>query len=135
MGLKGRYVYTLFKIVHKFNTALARFVFNRTCPNQCVFIRGFRVIRSFWKLSRRVEAAAGPSLDPGWYGYDHDPDTEVTSIPADTQVKHSVSLSTRSGSDALKYRDPLHLLLDYITEVSNTSLVSLFCLQIRPILT
>ena len=51
---------------------------------------------------------------------------EVISIPADTQVKdHSVQLlSVCFGSDALKFRDPLHLLLDYIAEVSNTSLVS-----------
>jgi hypothetical protein len=93
------------------------------------------VVRSFWKLPRRIEAAAGPSPDPG--GYYRDPDTEVISIPANTQVKDSVRLlSACSGSDVLKYRDPLHLLLDYIVQVSNSSLVScLCCLQIRPILT
>jgi hypothetical protein len=53
--------------------------------NQCVFIRGFRVVRSLRILPKRLKAAAGPSADPG--GYDHDPDTEVISIPADTQVK------------------------------------------------
>ncbi|KAN0116119.1 hypothetical protein V8E52_006176 [Russula decolorans] len=65
--------------------------------NQCVFIRGYRVARSFWILPRRLKAAAGPSSDSG--GYDCDPDMEVISIPATT-----------------KYRDPLHLLLDYIVE-------------------
>ncbi|KAI0280168.1 hypothetical protein BGY98DRAFT_347764 [Russula aff. rugulosa BPL654] len=66
--------------------------------NQCVFIRGYRVARSFWKLPRhRLKAAAGPSPDPD--GYDCDPDMEVISIPAIT-----------------KYRDPLYLLLDYIAE-------------------
>ncbi|KAH9994873.1 ankyrin repeat-containing domain protein [Russula vinacea] len=65
--------------------------------NQCVFIRGLRVARSFWILPRRLMAAAGPSSDMG--GYDYDPDTEVISIPAVT-----------------KYRDPLHLLQEYIAE-------------------
>ena len=99
-----------------------------------MFIRGFRVIRSFWILPRRLEAAAGPSSDPG--GYDYDPETEVVSIPAaDTQVKDSVRLlSVYSGFENLKYRDPLHLLLDYIAKVSNTSVMSFLCyLRIRPI--
>ncbi|KAI0276285.1 hypothetical protein BGY98DRAFT_1098257 [Russula aff. rugulosa BPL654] len=65
--------------------------------NQCVFIRGYRVARTFWMLPRRLKAAAGPSTDPD--GYDCDPDMEVISIPAVT-----------------KYRDPLYLLLDYIAE-------------------
>ena len=88
-------------------------------------------------MRRRLEAAAGPSQDPGGPGYDYDPDTEVISISADSQVTDPVQLlSVCSGSDALKFRDPLHLLLDYIAEVSNSSLVSfLCCLQIRPILT
>jgi hypothetical protein len=86
-------------------------------------------------LPRRLEAAAGPSSDPG--GYDYGPDRQVISIPANTQVKDSVRLwSLSPGSDDLKFRDPLHLLLDYIAEVSNTNLVFFLCyLQIRLILT
>ena len=41
-------------------------------------------------LPRRLEAAAGPSPDTGGYGCD--PDAEVISIPADTQVMDSVRL-------------------------------------------
>ncbi|KAH9989451.1 hypothetical protein BJV77DRAFT_684089 [Russula vinacea] len=65
--------------------------------NQCVFIRGYRVARTFWILPRRLRAAAGPSPDPG--GYDYDPDREVISVPAMTE-----------------YHDPLHLLIEYIAE-------------------
>ena len=74
-------------------------------------------------MPRRLEAAAGPSSDPG--GYDYGPDTEVISMPANSQVKDCIRhLLACPGSDVLKFRDPLHLLLDYIAEVSNTSLVS-----------
>ena len=59
--------------------------------NQCVFIRGFRVARSFWILPRRLKAAAGPSPDPG--GYDCDPDPGVISIPEVTKVRDSVPTS------------------------------------------
>jgi hypothetical protein len=82
-----------------------------------VFIRGFRVARSFWILPKHLKAAAGPSQNPG--GYDRDPGTELISIPAVTQVKDSVWLSS-FFSDVSKYRDPLHLLLEYIAEVSAT---------------
>jgi hypothetical protein len=58
--------------------------------NQCTFFRGFRVAPSKWGFPKRVKAAAGPSLDPG---YDRDSDMEVISIPAVTQVKSSVRLS------------------------------------------
>ena len=94
-----------------------------------MFIRGFRVARSFGILPRRLEAAAGLDPDPG--GYDYDPDKEVVSIPGNSQVRDSVRLlSVCSGSDVFKFRDPLHLLLDYIAEVStSTSVVSFFWLS------
>ncbi|KAF8501491.1 hypothetical protein F5888DRAFT_1236026 [Russula emetica] len=76
--------------------------------NQCVFIRGFRVAPSLWILPKRLKAAAGPSPDPGGYGSDSD--MEVISIPAISQ-----------------FRDPLHLLSDYIAEVGTTCLVSCLC--------
>jgi hypothetical protein len=56
--------------------------------NQCVFIRGFRVARSFWTLRRRLKAAAGPSPDQD----DGGPDMEVISIPAITKVKDTAPL-------------------------------------------
>ena len=65
-GLKGRYVCTPFKVANEFETALARLCAYQNPPeNQCVFIRGFRVTRSFWILPRRLEAAAGPSPELG----------------------------------------------------------------------
>jgi hypothetical protein len=67
-------------------------------------------------LPRRLKAAAGPSPDPR--GYDCDPDTEVISIPAATEVKDSSIRLLSLFSDVSKYRDPLHLLLNYIAEVS-----------------
>ena len=73
-------------------------------------------------------AAAGPASDMG--GYDHDLDTEVISIPAITKVKDPVRLFSVL-SDFSKYRDPLHLLQEYIAEVR-----CLFLLPaVRPILT
>ena len=74
-------------------------------------------------------AAAGPSSDMG--GYDYDPDTEVISIPAVTKVKDSVLLFSVS-SDFSKYRDPLHLLQEYIAEVSTISLVSFLATHSTP---
>jgi len=53
--------------------------------------------RIFWKLRTHLKAAAGPSSDEE--GDDCEPDTEVVSIPA-----------------VSKYRDPLHILQDYIAE-------------------
>jgi hypothetical protein len=118
MDLKGRYVYMSFEIINESETASARLPVHQNLPeNQCVFIRGFRVARSFWILPRRLKAAAGPSPDPG--GFDCDPDREVISIPAIPEVKDSVQpLSVLS--DISKYHDPLHLLIEYIAEVSPT---------------
>ena len=58
---------------------------------------------------------------------------EVISMPANTKVKDSIELSP-IFSDISKYRDPLHLLLDYITEVrtSTTGLVSCLCCHNTP---
>ena len=64
-------------------------------------------------MPRRLKAAAGPSQDDGG------PDMEVISIPAITKVKDSAPLFS-VFSDVSKHRDPLHLLMDYIAEVSTT---------------
>ncbi|KAI0248894.1 hypothetical protein BJV78DRAFT_1232297 [Lactifluus subvellereus] len=66
--------------------------------DQCIFVRGFRVTRLLKILPRQLRGAAEHAPDPD--GYDCEPDTELISIPPMT-----------------KYRDPLHLLLDYIAEV------------------
>ena len=82
-----------------------------------MFIRGFRVARarSFRIFPRHLKAAAGPYPDPG--AYDYNSSTELLSIPATTKVNDSVRPFS-VFSKLSKYRDPLHLLLDYIAEVS-----------------
>jgi hypothetical protein len=53
-----------------------------------VFIRGFRVARTFRIFPKHLKAAAGPS--PGPDGYDSEPDLEVVSIPATSKVKDPI---------------------------------------------
>jgi hypothetical protein len=53
-----------------------------------VFIRGFRVARTFRILPRHLKAAAGPSPDQD--GYDFEPDIDVVSISATPKVKDSI---------------------------------------------
>ncbi|KAH8991266.1 hypothetical protein EDB92DRAFT_688194 [Lactarius akahatsu] len=66
--------------------------------DQCIFIRGFRVARKLKILPPRLKGAAGPNPDPE--GYDEEPDAELMSIPT-----------------VPEYRDPLHILLEYIAEL------------------
>jgi len=56
--------------------------------DQCVFIRGFRVVRVFPIFPRQLKAAAGPnpSLDEDEGG--HDPAKELVSIPASAKVTY-----------------------------------------------
>ena len=58
--------------------------------NQCIFIRGYRVARTFWKLPKHIKAAAGPS--PDLDEYDYEPGMEVVSIPATPKVHDSARL-------------------------------------------
>ena len=51
-----------------------------------MFVRGFRVARTFGILPKHLKAAAGPSSDTGGYDY-YEPDTEVVSIPATPNIK------------------------------------------------
>ena len=91
--------------------------------NQCVFIRGFRVARTLWKFPKRLRAAAGPSTDR----YDDEPgsDKELISIPAtNAKVNMTVLSLPWSSSEIYKYRDLLHILLDFIAEVSTTYIAS-----------
>ncbi|KAI9435634.1 hypothetical protein BJY52DRAFT_1389651 [Lactarius psammicola] len=64
--------------------------------DQCIFVRGFRVGRVF-KLFQKLKGAAGHTPDPS--EHDSEPELEVVSIPRYT-----------------KYRDPLHVLLEYIAK-------------------
>jgi hypothetical protein len=55
-----------------------------------VFIRGFRVARTFKILPKHLKAAAGPS--PDLDDYDLEPEIDVVSIPATSKVKDSILL-------------------------------------------
>ena len=59
--------------------------------NQSVFIRGFRVARTFRIWPKRLKAAAGPSPDPEPEEDDFEPVTELLSIPAATNVEDTLS--------------------------------------------
>ncbi|KAF8261604.1 hypothetical protein EI94DRAFT_1745593 [Lactarius quietus] len=67
--------------------------------DQCIFIRGFRVTRKLKILPRMLKGAAGPNQDPKGSGCE--PDSEVELIPI---------------SSVPEFRDPLHILLEYIAE-------------------
>ena len=84
--------------------------------DQCIFIRGFRVARVFGILPRQLRGAAGPN--PDLDGHGGEPDMELIPIPAVTKVKYSVRHFLVAFIRAFKYQDPLHLLLEYVAEVS-----------------
>ncbi|KAI9441134.1 hypothetical protein BJY52DRAFT_504602 [Lactarius psammicola] len=65
--------------------------------NQCIFVRGFRVKRSF-KIFPRVKGAAEPTPDPRGV------DDELERVEVEPMAT------------VPEYRDPLHVLLDYIAE-------------------
>ncbi|KAH9038288.1 hypothetical protein EDB84DRAFT_1437254 [Lactarius hengduanensis] len=67
--------------------------------NQCIFIRGFRIKRTFLGKIPRIKAAAEPKPDPRRSGSDRESDEEVVSIPSVTE-----------------YQDPLDVLLEYIAK-------------------
>ena len=52
---------------------------------------------------------------------------ELVPIPGVSKVKDTTRPFFRSSSEASKYRDPLHHLLDRIAEVSRTDLASRHC--------
>jgi len=96
-------------------------VYQNLLEDQCIFIRGFRVVRRLGILPRQLRGAAGPnpSLDR-----DHDHDKqhmELVSIPSATTVRRS-NCHFPASIHSSKYRDPLHVLLEYITNVSSEDL-------------
>ena len=53
-----------------------------------MFIRGFRVARTFRILPKHLKAAGGPSPDSD--DYDSEPDIEAVSIAASSKVKDPI---------------------------------------------
>ena len=64
---------------------------------------------------KKLRAAAGPNPDPK--GDHSEPDAEPIPIPAIPKVWLSFRVS-RHRLKPSKYRDPLHVILEYIAEVS-----------------
>jgi hypothetical protein len=56
--------------------------------DQCIFIRGFRVVRTTNILSK-LKGAAGPNPSLEDVHDDNEPDKELISTPASTKVKYS----------------------------------------------
>ncbi|KAF8264370.1 hypothetical protein EI94DRAFT_1703308 [Lactarius quietus] len=80
--------------------------------DQCIFIRGFRVRkRMIWW--HKLRAAAGPNPDPK--DDDSEPEATLISIPTVPKVWYSFRVSSHLLK-LLKYRDPLHVMLEYIAE-------------------
>lgn len=65
-----------------------------------MFIRGFRVARTFKILPKHLKAASGSSSDPD--GYDYKPDIEAVSIPATQKVKHFFTFLFRSSFEVYR---------------------------------
>lgn len=71
-----------------------------------------RIFRKF----QQIKGAAEPKPDPR--EEDYEPENEVVSIPSVSEVR-SLSLQiTFTSYMYSKYRDPLHVLLNYIVKVS-----------------
>jgi hypothetical protein len=82
--------------------------------NQCIFVRGYRIkLNTF--TSREVVGAAEPKPDPREEKYELE--KELISVPSVSEVR-SLSLTFQPSYMCFKYRDPLHVLLDYILKVS-----------------
>ena len=87
--------------------------------NQCVFIRGFRAKRTFFRIVPMRAAAEPHPDDPD---YRQEDETRVTRIPASSKVSiYSVNSYGVTGKGTLtpwyQYRDPLVGILDYIVQV------------------
>jgi hypothetical protein len=92
-------------------------VFHQNLPeNQCIFVRGFRVKRSF-KMFPRVKGAVEPPPDPS--GNNDEREIEVVLIASAPKVR--ILLLFPRSNLGLQHQDPLHVLLECIAKV-NTSL-------------
>jgi len=81
----GRYVTVLLGRTRATATVLISLYSRQNLQeDQCIFIRGFRVTRTFRILPKHLIAAAEPSSDSS--EHDSEPDMELTSMPAITKV-------------------------------------------------
>jgi len=86
--LKGTYMLVLHEILI---SRILKPISQNLREDQCVFIRGYRVARAFGIFPKQIKGAAGPnpSLDEDEDEGSHDPDKELVSIPASTEVTYS----------------------------------------------
>ena len=83
-----------------------------------MFIRGFRVARTFGILPKHLRPAAKPSTNPDRNDRDSGPDVGLISMPTVSKVSYHVYVF-KSLFDASKYQDPLYFIFDYVAGVSN----------------
>ncbi|KAH9029313.1 hypothetical protein EDB83DRAFT_2654975 [Lactarius deliciosus] len=74
--------------------------------DQCIFIRGFRVTRKLRIFPLRLKGEAGPNPDPEGHDDSEESDMVLKPIPSIPESTFWIS----------KYRDPLHTILEYISE-------------------
>ncbi|KAI9445965.1 hypothetical protein H4582DRAFT_2163098, partial [Lactarius indigo] len=95
----------------------------RLPKNQCIFIRGFRVKRFFFGLVPRIRGAAEPK--PDTRGDNPEPEKKVAPAPVVAKVR-LLFFGFPVFMARSKYRDPLHVLLEYIAKVSAIDLCHIF---------
>ena len=83
--------------------------------NQCVFVRGFRVVRilNIWP---RLRGQAGPA--PSLHEHKPQSDKRLVPIGAFGDIDVRASYFFYNFFDVPKYQDPLHVLLRHIASVN-----------------
>ena len=90
-ALKGRYVGLQNMVISETLKAILAFLCShQNLPeDQCIFIRGFRVVRTINILSKQLKGAACPNPSLEDVHDDNEPDKELISTPASMKVKYS----------------------------------------------
>ena len=90
-ALKGRYVGLQNMVISETLKAILAFLCShQNLPeDQCIFIRGFRVVRTINILSKQLKGAACPNPSLEDVHDDNEPDKELISTPASVKVKYS----------------------------------------------
>ena len=90
-ALKGRYVGLQNMVISETLKAILAFLCShQNLPeDQCIFIRGFRVVRAVDILSKQPKGGAGPNPSLGDVHDNNKPNEEQTSMPTSAKVKYS----------------------------------------------
>ncbi len=98
-------------------TMFATIFYQNLPEDQCIFVRGFRVARPLAMLPRRRTGTVGPNQARDWDHEDNKLPMEPTPLPTSTMVMYS-DRHFMTSINLSQYRDPLHVLLEYIAKVS-----------------